>query len=330
MAVGSGCSPSYLLFSYLGLPIGSNMSHISNWKVLIDRFKYRLSAPEAVIKVLESLRVSFFWGASVEKRKLAWVKWSNILAPLKKGGLGVGSLKYFNLSLLLKWRWRLMKDPSALWVIVLKSIHGDEAGFELAGCKTNGLWARIVGSIYQLHSNGCIPLNTFRFSVGDGSLIRFWKDIWLGDQPLCARYNRLFHLEKNRSCLIRDRIANGSWSWDWSRPVNRGRSQADFNNLLVDISLLNIVNDSDSAVFSLSSDSSFSRNVARKYIDDFNSPNVLPSTSSRCSILVSTGIIGFLLGALQKIIEIGRMPSLPLLVGFYGVLGTMSFLILIL
>ncbi|GJX07656.1 RNA-directed DNA polymerase, eukaryota, reverse transcriptase zinc-binding domain protein [Tanacetum coccineum] len=75
MAAGSGCSPSYLPLSYLGQPIGLNMSHISNWKVLIDRFKSRLSAPEAVIKVLESLRASFFWGASVEKKKLAWVKW---------------------------------------------------------------------------------------------------------------------------------------------------------------------------------------------------------------------------------------------------------------
>ncbi|GJZ38180.1 hypothetical protein Tco_0584371 [Tanacetum coccineum] len=246
MAAGSGCSPSYLPFSYFGLPIGSNMSHILNWKVLIDHFKSKLSgwkasllssggrltliksvlgslniyflsifkAPKAVIKVLEVFVPLSFWGASVEKRKLAWVKWSNILAPLKKGSLGVGSLKAFNLSLLLKWRWRLMKDSSALWVKVLKSIHGDEAGFELVGCKTNRLWARIVGSIYQLHSSGCIPLNTFRFNVGDGSLIQFWKDIWLGDQPLCARYNRLFHLEKNRSCLIRDRIANSSWSWD--------------------------------------------------------------------------------------------------------------------
>ncbi|GKC02297.1 RNA-directed DNA polymerase, eukaryota, reverse transcriptase zinc-binding domain protein [Tanacetum coccineum] len=250
IAAGSGCSPSYLPFSYLGLPIGSNMSHISNWKVLIDHFKSRLSgwkasllssdgrltliklvlgslsiyffsifkAPKAVIKVLESIRASFFWGASVEKKKLAWVKWSNILAHLEK-------------------------DPSALWVNVLKSIHGDEADFELAGCKNK--W--VMGSYGRVY--------------------------------LSAAFKRvLFHLEKNRSCLIRDHIANSSCSWDWSRPGNRGRSQADFNNLLVDISLLNIVNDSDSVVFSLSSDNSFSVNAARKYIDDFNSSNVLPST----------------------------------------------------
>ena len=65
---------------------------------------------------------------------------------------------------------------------------------------------------------------------------------------------------------------------DWCRPVNRGRSQADFNNMMVDISLSNIVDGSDLVVFSLSSDNSFSVSVARKHIDDFNSPISLPCT----------------------------------------------------
>ncbi|GJX36953.1 hypothetical protein Tco_0250256 [Tanacetum coccineum] len=79
-------------------------------------------------------RASFFWGATGDSRKLAWIKWSNILASLDKGGLGVGSLKAFNNSLLLKWRWRLLNKPPALWVEVQKSIHGNEAGIELKGC----------------------------------------------------------------------------------------------------------------------------------------------------------------------------------------------------
>ncbi|GKC09588.1 RNA-directed DNA polymerase, eukaryota, reverse transcriptase zinc-binding domain protein, partial [Tanacetum coccineum] len=277
MAIGTGCSPSFLHFSYLGLPIGSNMGRISSWKVLIDRFKARLSgwkanmlssggrltliksvlgslgiyylsifkAPEGVIKELESLRAFFFWGASVNRRKLAWIKWSNILASFDKGGLGVGSLKAFNQALLLKWRCRLFKSPSALWVKVLKSIHGDEVGLDLKGY---------------------------------GSLIRFWKDTWLGDAPLCARYNRLYHLENNPNCLIGDRIVNGSWSWDWRRPVNGGRVLADLNNLLVDISLLNIEDGSDAVVFSLSSDGNFAVSIARIHIDDCTLPSTLPCT----------------------------------------------------
>ncbi|GKG32122.1 hypothetical protein Tco_0427072, partial [Tanacetum coccineum] len=46
--------------------------------------------PEVVLKTLKSLRASFFWGATGDTRKLAWIKWSNILASLDKGSLGVG------------------------------------------------------------------------------------------------------------------------------------------------------------------------------------------------------------------------------------------------
>ncbi|GJT60613.1 putative RNA-directed DNA polymerase, eukaryota, reverse transcriptase zinc-binding domain protein [Tanacetum coccineum] len=261
IAVGTGCSYSNLPFSYLGLPIGSNMNRIANWNSLIERFKIRLSGwkanmlslggrltliksvlgslgiyyfsifkvPEAVLKTLESLRASFFWGATGDTRKLAWIKWSNILASLDKGGLGV-----------------------------LKSIHGNEAGIELKGCQTNGLWARIVGTIYHLHSSGYVPLNSLRYQVGDGSMIRFWKDTWLGDAPLCSRFNRLFRLEKNQNCLVRDRIVNGLWAWDWRRPVNGGRALADLNNLLMDIGSLNVEVDRDCVVSSLSTDGSYS------------------------------------------------------------------------
>ncbi|GJW99501.1 RNA-directed DNA polymerase, eukaryota, reverse transcriptase zinc-binding domain protein [Tanacetum coccineum] len=85
-----------------------------------------VKVPEMVVKSLKSLRASFFWGSSEDSKKLVWVKWSNSLASLDKGGLGVGNLKVFNMSLLLKWRWRLFHNPNALWVHVVKAIHGDE------------------------------------------------------------------------------------------------------------------------------------------------------------------------------------------------------------
>ncbi|GKC12361.1 RNA-directed DNA polymerase, eukaryota, reverse transcriptase zinc-binding domain protein [Tanacetum coccineum] len=240
MPAGTGCSASNLPFSYLGLPIGSNMNRISNWNSLIDRFKNRLSGwkanmlssggrltliksvlgslgiyyfsifkvPEAVLKVLESLHALFFWGTT-----------------------GVGSLKSFNNSLLLKWRWRLLNNPSALWVKVLKSIHGNEDGIELKGCQTNGLWARIVGTIYHLNSSGYVPLNSLRYLT-----------------------------------------------WDWRRPINGGRALADLNNLLMDIGSLNVEVDRDCVVSSLSTNGSYSVSFIRKHIDNCMIANSLPCT----------------------------------------------------
>ncbi|GKD82792.1 hypothetical protein Tco_1349631 [Tanacetum coccineum] len=181
---------------------------------------------ETVVKSLKSLRASFFWDSSGDSKKLAWVKWSNILASLNKGGLGVGSLKAFNMSLLLKCKWSLFCNPNDLWVHVVKAIHGDEAGIDIRGCHANGVWASIIGSIFYLHSNGIVPLKSIHFKVGDGSSIRFWKDTWLGDDPLYIRYNKFYHLKKNKDFFIQQRIADGSWFWDWSRQVNVGRTKA--------------------------------------------------------------------------------------------------------
>nr|GFA60765.1 RNA-directed DNA polymerase, eukaryota, reverse transcriptase zinc-binding domain protein [Tanacetum cinerariifolium] len=35
-----------------------------------------------------------------------------------------------------------------------------------------------------------------------------------GDVPLYSRFNRLFNLDRNKDCLVKDRYANGDWCWD--------------------------------------------------------------------------------------------------------------------
>ncbi|GJS05059.1 RNA-directed DNA polymerase, eukaryota, reverse transcriptase zinc-binding domain protein [Tanacetum coccineum] len=348
MASYTGCEAGFFPFTYLGLPIGSNMSRITNWKPLIDRFKARLSGwkanllsiggrlliesvlgslgnyylsifkvPEMVVKSLKSLCASFFWGSSEDSKKLAWVKWSNILASLDKGGLGVGSLKAFNMSLLLKWRWRIFHISNALWVHVVKAIHGDEAGIDIRGCHTNGVWASIVGSIFHLHSSGIVPLNSICSKVGDGSSIHFWKDTWLGDDPLYIRYNRLYHLEKNKDCFIQQHIAKGSWFWDWSRPVNVERTKAEFDALISDIARLEPEElvDSDTCIWILSHDDKFSVNSIRKHIDELSLPSLSPSICH---------------GTLQRKRRTALTPSLLLPVGPYGGLEIISLSTLIL
>ncbi|GKB56734.1 RNA-directed DNA polymerase, eukaryota, reverse transcriptase zinc-binding domain protein [Tanacetum coccineum] len=162
MAATSGCLSSSLPLSYLGLPIGSNMNRVASWKVLIDRFKNKLpgwkasllsiggrltliksvlgslgiyymsifKAPEIVLKVLESFWASFFWRSTEDKKKLAWIKWVDIYFLLIKGPSWIGGIMLLIFTFY-KWRWRLMKNPEALWVKVIKSIHGAEAGRSL-------------------------------------------------------------------------------------------------------------------------------------------------------------------------------------------------------
>ncbi|GJW96601.1 RNA-directed DNA polymerase, eukaryota, reverse transcriptase zinc-binding domain protein [Tanacetum coccineum] len=221
MASNAGCIAGNIPFIYLGPPIGSNMKSIASWKMLIDRFRSRLStwkasllsiggrltfiksvlgslgiyylfifrALESVLNDLERVRSNFFWGDNQDGKKMAWVKWSIILNSYDNGGLNIGSLKAFNLALLQKWRWRLFTSPNDLRVKVVKAFHGHEGGFDNNGCSLKGTWANIVGSSNFFHSKGIILNNSFRFNVGCGTRIRFWKDIWVGEVPLSIRLN---------------------------------------------------------------------------------------------------------------------------------------------
>ncbi|GJW49898.1 putative RNA-directed DNA polymerase, eukaryota, reverse transcriptase zinc-binding domain protein [Tanacetum coccineum] len=194
------------------------------------------------------------------------------------GGLGVGSLKAFNLALLQKWCWRLVHNQYALWVQFIKAVHGPDAGFDQNGCQSQGLWAKIVRSINHLHSSGIIPMGTLKLKVGCGSLVRFWKDMWLGDDPLKLRHNRLFRLDCNEDCYIRDQIVNGVWSWNWSRQVLGGRNTEGLNLLLAEIGNVEVGSGEDSWQWGLHSDGSFSVGVTRKHIDDIILSSIITST----------------------------------------------------
>ncbi|GJW25414.1 hypothetical protein Tco_0039225 [Tanacetum coccineum] len=171
MASYTVCEAGFFPFTYLGLTIGSNMRslkqflNLSKVHVLLSFGVALPRSPKWLLNLSKVYVFLSFWGSSENSKKLVWVKWSNILASLDKGGLSVGSLKVFNMSLLLKWRWHLFHCPNALWVHVVKTIHGDEACIDIRGCHTNRVWASIVGSIFHLHSSGIVPLNSIRFKV---------------------------------------------------------------------------------------------------------------------------------------------------------------------
>ncbi|GJT69161.1 hypothetical protein Tco_1028447 [Tanacetum coccineum] len=134
------------------------------------------------------------------------------------------------------------------------AIHGDEAGIDIRGCHTNGVWASIVGSIFHLHSSGIVPLNSIRFKIISPG--------------------------KNKDCFIQQRIANGSWFWDWSRPINVGRTKAEFDALISDVASLEPgeLVDFDTCIWSLSHDDKFSVNSVRKHIDELSLPSLCPSS----------------------------------------------------
>ncbi|GJY95969.1 RNA-directed DNA polymerase, eukaryota [Tanacetum coccineum] len=142
--------------NYLGIKVGGNMSMVNSWGDTVDKLKKRLSkwklkslsiggrltllksvlgstpiyymslfkVPKAVLNQLEGMRCNFFNGIQDGERKIAWVKWSKVLASKKHGGLGVSSFYALNRALLTKWIWRFISKDNSLWGRVISTIHG--------------------------------------------------------------------------------------------------------------------------------------------------------------------------------------------------------------
>nr|GEV59732.1 RNA-directed DNA polymerase, eukaryota [Tanacetum cinerariifolium] len=115
-----GCSIMKTPFKYLGVMVGGNMSLVKSWDNMVDKLKQRLSkwklktlsiggrltllksvlgsspvynmslfkVPKIVLNKMEGMRKKFFNGMQDGERKIAWVKWSKVLAAKKHGGLG--------------------------------------------------------------------------------------------------------------------------------------------------------------------------------------------------------------------------------------------------
>ena len=85
-------------------------------------------APSGIIASIESLLLRFFWGGSEENRKISWIDWESICVEKEVGGLGLRSIREFNLALLGKWCWRMLVDREGLWFRTLAARYGLDRG----------------------------------------------------------------------------------------------------------------------------------------------------------------------------------------------------------
>ena len=98
----------------------------------------------------------------------------------------------------------------------------------------SGLWHEVIASIYGTHPNrwdvnivvrwshGCpwkaiaqgfhLFIHHIHLMVGNEEKIRFWEDLWLGDQPLCAQYTDLHRVIISRNMTI-SMVLAFAFSW---------------------------------------------------------------------------------------------------------------------
>ncbi|WJX66218.1 hypothetical protein P8452_50797 [Trifolium repens] len=251
------CKVRSLPFTYLSLPVGVNPRSKSTWKPVLKAIENRLHSwknkyvslggrvvlinsvlasipifylsfiklPTGVRNSIIRLQRNFLWGTSASGgSKIPWVSWSDVCRPKKDGGLGVKDLKIFNLSLLAKWRWRLLADDKPQWKLVLEAKYGSvgRASFPLDRLNKASLWWRDLvelgvtrGVLGNWLEDGLIH------NIGDGGDTNFWHNNWCPVGPLAIAFPRLYRISLQMEATIQEMgmWASGTWNWQikWRR-----------------------------------------------------------------------------------------------------------------
>ena len=155
------------------------------------------------------------------------VSWDVMCKLRVKGGLRFGKISLRNLALLGKWLWRYPRESTTLWHQVILSIYGTHSN----GWDANTLvrWShccpwKAIAQVFQDFSKYT------RFVVGDGERIRFWEDLWWGDQPLRSQYPRLFRVVTNKNILISS-ILGSTHPFSWNFNFRRNLSDFEIEDL---------------------------------------------------------------------------------------------------
>ncbi|XP_021991211.1 uncharacterized protein LOC110887966 [Helianthus annuus] len=99
-----------------------------------------------------------------------------------------------------------------------------------------GVWKDISGIERVLDKLGIKLQEKLKAKVGNGLTTRFWRDIWITDQPLLKRFPDLFNLAKRKNdsvaSYLQSPVTNGFWSWDWVRAPESPSEWSSFATLM--------------------------------------------------------------------------------------------------
>ncbi|XP_023770251.1 uncharacterized protein LOC111918865 [Lactuca sativa] len=301
-----GCLKGVFPFSYLGVPVGANLSQKKNWRPIIEKFQSRLSlwkaktlsfagrltlvksvlnslptyyfslfrAPHGVIEDLEKLRRKFLWGGD-DSRKIHWVSWPKIIMDKKEGGLGVGSLMAQNLALLTKWFWRLKIEPRSLWKECIMSIHNlSRKPFNyMVKQSIRGVWCNISKAIKSLHDVNTNCHSLFSPVPGTNTQFLFWLDHWCGSNIFKNKFPLLYELESVKKCYVTERVANESFTWSWKSSLRGEAVLSEFVEICSILNNIRLTPVSLGLKFNLNLDGMYTVNMMRRCIDATGIPH---------------------------------------------------------
>lgn len=100
---------------------------------------------------IEKKMNGFWWGHGSNNRGIRWMAWDKLCAPKCGGGLGVRSLRNFNVALLAKQGWRILNEVNTLVYGIMKARYFSKTDFlnaDLGGVRaTSGVVFYMLGML---------------------------------------------------------------------------------------------------------------------------------------------------------------------------------------
>jgi hypothetical protein len=132
-----------------------------------------------------------------------------------------------NLSLFMKWRWRLLnrEDPS-LWKEVLAAKYGDHilrnvVWSTIPNPRFASTWWKDIGDLEACVDSKNWVAEALSCRVGNGARTSVWCDKWLQDSALYLRFPRLFSLSNQKEAMISELVVfegdRKVWNFSWRR-----------------------------------------------------------------------------------------------------------------
>ncbi|GJR28426.1 RNA-directed DNA polymerase, eukaryota, reverse transcriptase zinc-binding domain protein [Tanacetum coccineum] len=173
-----------------------------------------------------------------------------------------------NWALLFKWIWRFKVLPEALWVSVIKAIHGPFRNLDRdIPLGMYFVWLDCVRGLSQLKGRGVDLFSCMHKNVGNGNATLFWSENWMGDGFLNIKYPRLLALEGNKEVSVGVKVNNGLL-FGFRRSPRGGAESMQFEDLSNKLCSIELVDEQDSWSWNLNGEGGFTVSSARRFIDD--------------------------------------------------------------
>lgn len=85
--------------------------------------------PTTWCKEINSLISRFWWGSREGARRIHWKSWEAMTHATTNGGYGFREMQAFNRAILANMASRVLSEPNALWVQVIKGVYFPNTSF---------------------------------------------------------------------------------------------------------------------------------------------------------------------------------------------------------